>query len=87
MRVFCKSEHYEVIVWIDNVTRRVEFEYFLDGYVKFNFTLLSECRDDIQKIIKDILEKEEIEVMVVEDKMDYYTIVTNARNIIFKEGE
>lgn len=72
-------------VWIEiNLsTRRISFCYDLSEEVGFDFgfrfSLLSECRDDIQKIIKSLIESLGIEIMTVEDRRNFYTIVTNSR--------
>lgn len=74
-------------VWfhVNLETRRVEFCYELDSEGNtYNFSLLSECRDDVQEILKEMLSDENIEIIVVEDNRDFYTIVTNS-NLIFQK--
>ena len=74
-------------VWfhVNLETRRVEFCYELDseGGV-YKFTLLYECRDDVQETLKEMLSDENIEIITVEDNRDFYTIVTNS-NLIFQK--
>lgn len=66
---------------IDLCTRRVKFQYIIgdsiDG-IRMEFGLLSECVDWAQKIIKKMLKEDKIEIMTVEDSVDFYTIVTNS---------
>ncbi len=66
-------------------TRRVQFCYRLDseGGV-YRFSLLSECRADVQETLSNILLKNKIEIMQVSDCLDYYTIVTNSDFLIFE---
>lgn len=68
-------------VWynVNLLNRRIEFCYELDSEGStYCFSLLSECRDDVQETIKIMLQDEGIGILVVEDNRDFYTIVTNS---------
>jgi hypothetical protein len=73
------NKEYKVWYNINLLNRRIEFCYELDseGGV-YRFSLLSECRDDVQEKIKVMLADEGIGILVVEDNWDFYTIVTNS---------
>ena len=81
------SEVKELDAWlsVDLQTRKIKFCYNLDseGGV-YRFSLLSECRDDVQEILKKELEDNNIEVMKVSDCLNFYTIVTNSKTLIFE---
>ncbi len=68
-------------VWynVNLLNRRIEFCYELDSEGStYRFSLLSECRDDVQEVLRVMLDDEGIEVLKVEDNRDFYTIVTNS---------
>ncbi len=79
------APHKDFRVWlsVDLATRRIKFCYDLGEGGIYRFTLLSECRDDVQKMLKQILRRDKIKVMKVSDEMDYYTIVTDSEFLIF----
>lgn len=73
-------------IWIDIdlTTRRVTFCYELDSDgTRYRFSLLSECRDDIQEVLKSYMQSNDINVLVVEDLYDYYTIATTVSFLHF----
>jgi hypothetical protein len=73
------NKEHKVWYTVNLLNRRIEFCYELDseGGV-YRFSLLSECRDDVQAILLNMLYDEGIEILKVEDNRDYYTVVTNS---------
>ena len=85
MKWISDKKEFDAWLQVDLQTRRILFCYTLDseGGV-YRFSLLSECRDDVQEILKAELIANKIEVMKVSDCLDFYTIVTNSDFLIFE---
>lgn len=67
------------IMWagydVDLVTRKIIFEYKLSSDIGFEFSLLSECRDDVQEIIKELLEEDGIVLGISDTESEYCNVV------------
>ncbi|MFZ2992426.1 MAG: hypothetical protein WA061_01810 [Microgenomates group bacterium] len=85
----CEYDEVEtpIRIRINMRTRRIMFEYYLseERDCGFEFSLLSECRDDVQHYIEEMLKDSGIEIMVVEDFSYVYTIVTNYQGMTFEK--
>ena len=60
---------------VDLVTGKIEFRYPLCEDGRYETNLLSQCRDDIQIIIKEMLAEDEITLGILETEDDYFNVV------------
>jgi hypothetical protein len=56
-------------------SRKITFEYTLGEDCGFSFSLLSECRDDIQKELRKILDEDEIVLGIFDTESEYCNVV------------
>lgn len=73
------ENHYEngtrIGYTIDLQTRKIKFEYELSEDLGFSFTLLSECRDDIQKGLRKMLAEDGITLGILDTESEYCNVV------------
>ena len=73
------EHHYEdgtsVGYTIDLQTRRIKFEYTLSEDLGFSFALLSECRDDVQKEIQEMLREDGTVLGILDTESEYCNVV------------
>lgn len=60
---------------IDLQTRKIKFMYNIGGTISFEFDLLSECRDDVQKEIQEMLQEDNITLGILDTESEYCNVV------------
>lgn len=60
---------------IDLQTRKIKFKYSLGEDIGFEFSLLSECRDDVQKEIQEMLQEDDIVLGILDTDTEYCNVV------------
>lgn len=60
---------------IDLQNRKIKFEYELSEDLGFSFSLLSECRDDIQKELRKVLDEDGIVLGILDTESEYCNVV------------
>lgn len=87
---YSKVNHWEDVpdvgYTIDLVTRKIRFKYQLSCDIGFEFSLLSECRDDVQEILKEMMEEDGI-VLGISDTVSDYCNVVMFGNLPWEESE
>ncbi len=63
---------------IDMQTRKIKFKYSLGEDCSFEFSLLSECRDDVQKEIQEMLQEDNIVLGILDTASEYCNVVMYA---------
>ncbi len=87
MTIWTSAMLEEQRIWlsVNLENRRVTFCYELDSEGSiYRFSLLSECRDDVQYIFNTALHNLDIGTLKVYDAIDYYTIVTSCDFLTFE---
>jgi hypothetical protein len=60
---------------IDMMTRKIKFKYSISEDYSFEFDLLSECRDDVQKELQEMLEEDGIVLGILDTESEYCNVV------------
>lgn len=60
---------------VDLVTRKITFEYHLSCDIGFEFSLLSECRDDVQEILIEMMKEDKISLGISDTVSEYCNVV------------
>lgn len=71
---------------VDLVTRKIKFEYRLSSDIEFEFSLLSECRDDVQEILGDMMLEDKISLGILDTESEYCNVVVSG-NLPWEEKE
>lgn len=71
---------------VDLITRKITFEYHLSSDIGFNFSLLSECRDDVQVILGDMMLEDKISLGILDTESEYCNVVVSG-NLPWEEEE
>lgn len=71
---------------VDLVTRKIRFQYTLSCGIGFDFSLLSECRDDVQSILREMMDEDEITLGILDTKEEYCCVVVSG-NLPWEEKE
>lgn len=71
---------------VDLVTRKIKFMYRLSNDVGFEFSLLSECRDDVQEVLKKLMMEDELYLGISDTESEYCNVVMFG-NLPWEENE